>query len=211
MALFNRSLLAVSALALLSAASIQIVSASPEQGADDLRSAPSFSSIGNSDRRSVALFTEAAKVIQHPRCLNCHPVNRSPTQGDDMHPHQPPMFAGESGHGMPGLACSTCHGTQNVDTFSAGIKSIPGDPHWALAPASMSWQGKSASEICAQIKDPKRNGDRTLDQLHKHMADDHLVGWAWRPGAGREPAPGTQKIFGELIKAWIETGARCPA
>jgi hypothetical protein len=211
MARFNRSLVALSALSLLSAASIQIVGASPEQASDGLRSVSSFSSIGSNDRRSVALFTEAAKVIQHPRCMNCHPVNRSPTQGDDMRPHQPPMFAGESGHGMPGLACSTCHGAQNVDTFSAGIKSIPGDPHWALAPASMSWQGKSASEICAQIKDPKRNGDRTLDQLHKHMADDHLVGWAWRPGAGREPAPGTQKIFGELIKAWIDTGARCPA
>jgi hypothetical protein len=25
---------------------------------------------------SIALFTEAGKVLQHPRCLNCHPANR---------------------------------------------------------------------------------------------------------------------------------------
>jgi hypothetical protein len=29
-------------------------------------------------------------------------------------------------------------------------------------------------------------------------------------GSGRKPAPGTQKAFGELIAAWIETGAACP-
>lgn len=211
MVAFNRPFLTIAALGLLSAASVQILGAAPADAGNELRSASSFETIANKGQRSQALFNEAAKVIQHPRCMNCHPATRSPTQGDDMHPHEPPMFAGESGHGMPGLACSTCHGAQNVDTFGAGIKSIPGDPHWSLAPASMSWQGRTISEICAQIKDPKRNGNRSLDQLHKHMADDHLVGWAWRPGAGREPAPGTQKIFGELIQAWIATGARCPA
>jgi hypothetical protein len=24
--------------------------------------------------RSIALFREAGKVLQHPRCLNCHPA-----------------------------------------------------------------------------------------------------------------------------------------
>jgi hypothetical protein len=43
------------------------------------------------------------------------------------------------------------------------------------------------------------------------MAEDSLVGWGWLPGTGRQPAPGTQKEFGELIKAWVETGAACPA
>jgi hypothetical protein len=37
-----------------------------------------------------------------------------------------------------------------------------------------------------------------------------LVGWAWHPGAGRRPAPGTQERFGEIIEAWIETGSECP-
>ena len=43
-----------------------------------------------------------------------------------------------------------------------------------------------------------------------HMASDTLVGWAWTPGFGREPAPGSQKELGALIEAWINTGAECP-
>jgi hypothetical protein len=50
-----------------------------------------------------------------------------------------------------------------------------------------------------------------MDELLHHMADDALVGWGWNPGVGREPAPGTQKEFGALFKAWIDTGAVCPA
>ena len=43
------------------------------------------------------------------------------------------------------------------------------------------------------------------------MANDSLVGWGWHPGEGREPVPGTQEAFGELIRYWVETGAVCPA
>jgi hypothetical protein len=74
----------------------------------------------------------------------------------------------------------------------------------------MAWQGKSLGEICAQIKDPKRNGGRSLAQIQRHMGTDDLVGWAWRPGEGRNAAPGTQSEFGALITAWIATGAYCP-
>ena len=42
------------------------------------------------------------------------------------------------------------------------------------------------------------------------MANDSLVGWAWAPGFGRAPAPGTQKELGALLEAWIKTGAVCP-
>ncbi len=49
-----------------------------------------------------------------------------------------------------------------------------------------------------------------MAEIHHHMAEDALVGWGWDPGPGRESVPGTQKAFGELIKAWIDTGARCP-
>ena len=74
----------------------------------------------------------------------------------------------------------------------------------------MRWVGLSVSEICAQLKDPARNGDRTLADIAEHNATDGLVGWAWHPGGGRTPVPGTQQIFGELTKAWIETGSACP-
>jgi len=109
------------------------------------------------------------------------------------------------------LPCSSCHSKENTPTLGTVIKSIPGSDHWALAPASMAWQGRTIGEICQQLKDPVRNGNRTLAQIEKHMVEDHLVGWAWHPGDGRTPAPGTQVLFGELIAAWVETGAHCPS
>ena len=50
----------------------------------------------------------------------------------------------------------------------------------------MGWEGKTLGEICAQIKDPARNGDRSLATLVEHIGEDHLVGWAWAPGPGRQ-------------------------
>jgi hypothetical protein len=175
-----------------------------------LKPATAFSSITDVRARSMALLTEAARVIQSPRCLNCHPMTRQPTQGDDLHPHMPPMYAGPSDHGAAGLPCKSCHGIANVATLGSFIASIPGNPRWGLAPASMAWQGKTLRELCEQIKDERRNGGRTLEDIHRHMATDPLVGWAWHPGEGRAPAPGTQAEFGALISAWISTGAYCP-
>ena len=73
----------------------------------------------------------------------------------------------------------------------------------------MAWVGKLAA-LCAQLKDPTRNGGRTLAQIVDHSAHDPLVGWGWEPGPEREPAPGTQALFGALVDAWVETGAECP-
>ena len=70
---------------------------------------------------------------------------------------------------------------------------------------------RSLAQICAQLKDPARNGGHTLAQIVEHMTHDTLVGWAWAPGGDREPAPGTQASFGALVKAWTEAGAACPA
>lgn len=177
--------------------------------AENAATAPSLTT-HTDESRSIALFLDAARVIESPRCMNCHPATRSPTQGQDMHPHVPPLQAGMDGHGVAGLACSTCHQRANVATFGAAIASIPGHPHWALAPASMSWQGKTPAEICKQLKNPALNGGRTLAEIQEHVAKDSLVGWAWHPGAGRAPAPGTQEEFGKLIGDWIATGAACP-
>jgi hypothetical protein len=74
----------------------------------------------------------------------------------------------------------------------------------------MAWQGRSLGQICEQIKDPARNGKKDLAEIVEHSGHDHLVGWGWSPGAGRTPAPGTQAAFGDLIRAWVDTGAHCP-
>ena len=175
-----------------------------------LKPVSAFSAISDEHARSVALFVEAAKVIASPRCMNCHPSTRQPTQGDDLHAHVPVMYGGPHDRGAPGLPCASCHGATNTLTLASSIASVPGNSQWRLAPASMAWQGRSLREICLQVKDTERNGGRSLSKIHEHVATDPLVGWAWHPGEGRVPAPGTQAQFGALIQAWISTGAQCP-
>jgi hypothetical protein len=180
-------------------------SGAPEKAAG-LKPAASFASIGDPKARSLALFAEVGKVIQSPRCLNCHPAGDRPSQTDAMRPHMPWVVRSEGGIGAPGLRCVTCHHDSNFD--AAGV---PGNPKWALAPIEMAWQGRTLGQICRQIKDPAKNGGRTMAQLIDHMAHDELVGWGWHPGGHRTPAPGTQAEFGLLFKAWAESGAVCPA
>ncbi|MEZ2131890.1 MULTISPECIES: Isoquinoline 1-oxidoreductase subunit [unclassified Sinorhizobium] len=201
----------------IGAAALGLIALGPLQGnaettdnAAALKAVSDFDAITDTSARSKALFEEATRVITHPRCMNCHPATRSPTQGEDLHPHVPPINAIESSMGPAGLACTTCHGAENRTLVGSRLKSIPGNAHWSLAPASMAWQGLSHREICEQVKDPNRNGDRSLADLIHHMGEDHLVAWAWHPGEGRAAAPGNQEAFRALIAAWIETGAQCP-
>ena len=170
-----------------------------------LRPVAAFTTIADPEARSVALFTEAGRVIQHPRCMNCHPRTDRPTQTDAMRPHTPWVTRGPDDGGMATLRCSTCH--HDVNFQPSGV---PGNPKWKLAPVEMAWQGKTLGQICRQILDPAR-AHMTRGELLHHMAEDELVGWAWHPGGKRTPAPGTQAQFGALIKAWLDTGGQCPA
>lgn len=154
--------------------------------------------------QSLAHYEAMTKVILHPRCLNCHPAGDKPTQGMDMHVHQMNVQRGEFGDGNTGMRCVTCHTDQNND-----VAGVPGAPRWMLAPKELAWQGKTKGQICRLLKDSKKT-HMSLEELIEHNASDELVGWGWKPGAGREPAPGTQKEFGELTAAWVASGAECP-
>lgn len=179
--------------------------------AQELKGPDAFADRASGEERAIALFTEMGKVLTSPRCVNCHPASDRPLQGDAMTPHQPPVVRGEGGMGAPGMRCTTCHGPENVAFYTGEPGSIPGHEPWHLAPIEMAWEGKSLAAICEQLKDPGRNGDRSLEEIREHNATDGLVGWGWDPGEGRAPAPGSQELFGELTRAWIENGAHCPA
>jgi hypothetical protein len=196
------ALLAMPIMALVLMPATAVNSAGPQA---TLAPPESFAGITDTAERSAALFTEAGKVLTSPRCVNCHPAGDRPLQGETGRLHQPPVERGVDGLGTVSMRCSNCHKDKNFDP--AGV---PGNPHWHLAPREMAWQGKTVGEICTQIKDPARNGGRSLQQILTHLADDPLVGWAWSPGFGRAPAPGTQKELGALIEAWLNTGAVCP-
>lgn len=178
------------------------VSSSPP---DKLASPESFATIEDTAARSAAMFDELGKVLTSPRCLNCHPAGDRPHQGDEGRLHQPPVARGADGHGLASMRCNICHQQANFDPGR-----VPGHPEWHLAPIEMAWEHKTLPEICAQLKDPARNGGRTLDAIIHHIGTDTLVGWAWAPGFGRTPAPGTQKEAGALVEAWVKTGAVCP-
>ncbi len=172
--------------------------------ATSLRPVSDFASITDQRARSLALFGEVGKVLQHPRCLNCHPAGETPTQTDAMRLHSPLVVRGD-GLGATALRCTACHHEENFDPAR-----VPGNPKWALAPIEMAWQGKTLGQICAQLKDRRRNGGKDMAAMEEHMAKDELVGWGWKPGAGRTPAPGTQEQFGALFSAWAKSGAVCP-
>jgi hypothetical protein len=193
-------------LAVAVAALLMLSSYAVSEGQSDRLATPeSFASIGDNAERSAALFTELGKVLTHPRCVNCHPAGDRPRQGEEGRLHQPPVERGVDGHGLTAMRCSNCHQQTNFEPSR-----MPGHPEWHLAPREMAWEGKTLSEICVQIKDPKRNGNRSLADLIHHIGEDTLVGWAWSPGFGRRPAPGTQKEAGALVAAWVKSGAACP-
>ena len=181
------------------------VSAATPDPAVGLKPVSAVASIADEKQRSQALFAEGGKVITSARCMNCHPAGDRSAQGDDRHPHLPLVVRGIDGFGAIGMRCTTCHGPENFDTAR-----LPGHTEWHLTPIEMAWVGKSLGEICEQIKDPKRNAGKSMDELVHHVVEDSLVGWGWHPGAGRTPAPGTQAEFGTLIKAWADSGAACP-
>jgi hypothetical protein len=201
-----RSQIVISVVALISVLTIVCTAdAASDTVSSGLAAPESFSSIAEADKRSAALFTELGKVLTNPRCVNCHPAGDRPRQGDSRRLHQPPVERGADGLGLESMRCNMCHQSANFDPGR-----MPGHPEWHLAPREMAWEGKTLSEICLQIKDPARNGNRPLQELVHHIGSDTLVGWAWVPGFGRQPAPGTQKEAGALVEAWVKTGAVCP-
>jgi hypothetical protein len=170
-----------------------------------LKTARAFDGINDPVERSLALFAEANKVLSHPRCVNCHPGDGRPRQGEEHRLHVPVMFAGPDGHGPAAQPCKSCHQTEN---FTTGA--VPGAPKWALAPDSMAWLGRSPGEICRRLKDPNTNGHKSLAQIVEHVGHDELVAWGWAPGGSRAPAPGDPETAAGLLRAWADTGAHCP-
>jgi mono/diheme cytochrome c family protein len=155
-----------------------------------------------------AAFRDVYKVLMHPRCMNCHPAGDSPLQGDDSHVHMQNVMRGADGKGKYALKCANCH----QDTNRPGANMPPGNPTWHLPKKDMPlvFQGKSPRELADQLKDLKRNGGRTLEQLVEHVTKDKLVLWGWEPGDGRTKPPLSHEEFVKKFREWVEKGAASP-
>jgi len=157
------------------------------------------------DDESLEAFQTILEVLRSPRCMNCHPSNDVPKVGDDRHPHLFGVVRGEDDHGGPAQMCSTCHQDENNE-----YSMVPGAPHWGLAPISMGWEGLNDAELGAVLLDTSKNGNRTPEDLVKHMSEDALVLWAWEPGGERTPPPVPLNEFKAALQTWLDNGAKTP-
>ena len=163
-----------------------------------------------------------------------------PRQGDDRHPHYYGVLRGDSfsletaegtgivhpGMGPPFERCTSCHGTQNDP-----VTGIPGTtnpagpdptaPFWAFAPAEMAWESApgvpfTGPELCAQIKDKSKNGNRELTDILHHLETEPLVHWSFNPGTRpngqpRTTPPISQANLVNAFQQWMNAGAPCPS
>lgn len=165
-----------------------------------------------SDKESADTpFDKMMAVLTHQRCVNCHPSGDKPRKGDDSHTTRALGIArGTDGHGLEGLQCNACHQDTNND-----YSGVPGAPHWALAPQTMAWEGLSRVEIAKSLLDRSKNGERSLEDIVKHLTEDELVLWAWNPGVDaegnpREAVPVPKEEFIVAVKEWAANGALIP-
>lgn len=171
-----------------------------------------------STEAGLAAWERIHAVASHPRCANCHvdeagiPMWTGPSFADPG-PHGMNIAAGESRIGAETLPCASCHVTST----------LPNDrPHaaprtgldWQLAPVEFTWFGRTSEEICAQMRDPDRNGGRDGAALVEHILHDAevmgFIVWGFEPGPGREPAPGSLQQHLDDMVTWTTAGLPCP-
>lgn len=160
----------------------------------------------------LAAFTIVQRVLQHPRCQNCHVPGDAPLQFDDGREHGQFVQRGPEGRGAVGLSCETCHGIANPPA-SYGPHAPPGAPGWRLPPPEhrMVFIKLSGGQLGRNLTDREKNGGRDLAQLLDHVSSDPLVLWGWDPGAGRAPVDVPHEEFVAAFKRWIAAGAPCPS
>ncbi len=163
-------------------------------------------------RDPVSSFQTVRTVLQSPRCVNCHPTGDAPLQGDDSHVHHQNIQRGEGGLGPKGLSCAACHGKENPPA-SFGAHQPPGvSEGWRLPEKEMPlvFAGLGSRALCEQLKDPRRNGHKSMPALLEHVEHAPLVLWGWSPGFARKPVPIPHAEFVAAWKAWSDAGGPCP-
>lgn len=159
---------------------------------------------------SETAYETMMSVISHPRCINCHPSNKVPKRGMEGTPHPYGRDGATSELSFDVLLCASCHKEKNDDYAGQ-----PGAPHWALAPHSMAWKGKTKAEIAASMLNRENNGNRSKEDILKHLTEDELVLWAFNPGlkadgTAREKPPVSEEVYVKAVKTWFENGAVIP-
>ncbi len=159
-------------------------------------------------KSGAAAFVNIAQVLQHPRCMNCHPTGDRPLQTDESRPHAMNISRKSE---AAGLECSACHATQNSDEIGI-VGGPPGAPNWHLPPEDtpMIFEGLTPTQLCEQLKRPKDTGGKDLAALLEHVSHDALVLWGWNPGGDRTKPPLSHEQFVAAFQTWVDSGGACP-
>lgn len=155
-------------------------------------------------------------VMTSPRCMNCHSSAAFPRQTDDRYPHVFGVERGADDHGLPIKRCTSCHGARNNPDTGA-----PGRIDWHQAPLAMSTESspgvpKSGAQMCADVKDRTKNGNRDFAGISGFIEFDQFITWAWDPGIRASgvmrttPPLATHGEFVKVVKKWLADGAPCP-
>ncbi|MEQ8275864.1 MAG: hypothetical protein RMA76_31275 [Deltaproteobacteria bacterium] len=158
--------------------------------------------------KGAAAFLDVARVLQSPRCQNCHPKGDRPLQKDEGIPHAMNISRRSLESGMQ---CSTCHMENNSEVMGI-VGGPPGAPHWGLPPKDtpMIFEGLTPRALCEQLNDSTKTGGRDLAALLHHVAEDKLVLWGWNPGGGRTLPPLDHATFVKRFETWVGSGGACP-
>jgi hypothetical protein len=164
-----------------------------------------------SQQELLQAFAVVQKVLQHPRCQNCHIPGDAPLPFDDGLVHAQNVVRGPEGKGAAGFHCATCHSTANPPA-SYGANMPPGAPNWHLPPPQhkMVFIDLSGGELCRGLKNQAENGGKDMAALLEHVRGDKLVLWGWDPGVGRKPVDVPHREFVAAFERWAKAGAPCP-
>jgi cytochrome c553 len=155
-------------------------------------------------------------VMVSPRCINCHSMADYPRQTDDRYPHVYHIERGEDDKGIEMKRCNQCHGMRNDP-----VNGAPGRMDWHMAPVQKTTESspgvpKGDHQLCVDVKDKSKNGNRDFAQLLDFIETDPFIMWAWDPGVRANgkmrttPPMATHDEFLSTVKRWIADGAPCP-
>jgi hypothetical protein len=170
--------------------------------------------------QALDAFRSVHTIATSLRCVNCHAKDDRPHQFDGKLRQFHAMNV-QRGLKNLGQSCQTCHQDHNPDQEHLP----PGAPDWDMPLANkgyeaditphdlcLLWLGKGNDALSNAFESgPKKGLARTPEEILEHVtAPGTLVSWAFDPGPGRIPAPGTQEELIEKVSTWVSGGAPCP-